>query len=91
VTVRVLASFKGHLARLEEADRQAVTDALNQLFEFIDRGKRPMGLGFRKLRDRTWEIRAGLKLRVLMELDGHILTLILVGSHDDIQRALRRR
>ena len=50
-----------------------------------------MGLGFRKLRDRTWEIRAGLKLRVLMELDGHILTLILVGSHDDIQRALRRR
>lgn len=91
MTVRVFASFDRSWATLSPTDRDAADEALQQLLRFIDEGKRPQGLGFRKLQDRFWEIRVGLKLRVLLELEGAVLSLVLVGSHDEVRRALRRR
>ena len=91
MTVRVFASFERSLASLSPGDRQATEDALDQLLRFIGEGRRPQGLGFRKLQDRFWEIRVDLRQRVLVEMEGDVLSLVLVGSHDDIRRALRRR
>ena len=91
MTVRVFASFERSWANLSIPARQASEAAVDQLLQFIGEGKRPQGLGFRKLQRSFWEIRVDLKLRILVEMQGNVMSLVLVGSHDEIRRALRRR
>ncbi len=47
-------------------------------------------LGIRKLhRSGIWEARVGLGLRLVFTLEPDLLTLVRVGTHDEIQRYLR--
>ena len=48
------------------------------------------GLGIRKLhRSGIWEGRVGLGLRLIFALEPGLLTLVRVGSHEDVRRYLR--
>jgi len=48
------------------------------------------GLGIRKLhRSGIWEARLGLGLRLVFAVQKEVLTLVRVGTHQDIQRYLR--
>ena len=55
-------------------------------------GARPIsgGLGLRNLRKNYWEIRKGLKLRVLFRWQNDLVEFILAGTHNDIKNFLKR-
>ncbi|MCX6907228.1 MAG: hypothetical protein NTY01_04205, partial [Verrucomicrobia bacterium] len=69
---------------------QEVTRAIESLFAHLNtREPLPRGLGLKKLTRRHWEIRAGLQLRIVYELEQSLIRLITVGNHNDVERFLR--
>jgi len=49
------------------------------------------GAGLRKLRDDWYEIRVGLKLRLVFENSPEALIFEFLGDHDDVKRFLKSR
>lgn len=47
------------------------------------------GLGLKRLKGDFWEIRKGLKARILFKWQGDLVEFILAGDHDDIKRFLK--
>lgn len=47
------------------------------------------GLGLKRLKGNFWEVRHGLKARVLFRWEGDLVEFILAGDHDDIRRYLK--
>ena len=47
------------------------------------------GIGLKRLKDDFWEIRKGLKARILFRWQGDLLEFILAGDHNDIKRYLK--
>ena len=88
--VRFLRSFDESNERLENDVRQKVENSMDSLLSFFENGEKQKGLGLKKLRDPYWEIRAGIRTRVLFSLENDILTFIVAGNHDQIRRFLRR-
>ena len=91
IRVRYDKAFDAELDALSSADRKRVQKSLTTLLLYFDGGPKPLGIGLRKLRGSSWEIRAGLDLRVLFKLEDDVATFALVGSHDDVRRALARQ
>lgn len=48
------------------------------------------GLGLKNLRKNFWEIRKGLKLRILFRWQADHVEFVLAGTHDDIKNFLKR-
>jgi len=48
------------------------------------------GLGLKNLKKNYWEIRKGLKLRILFRWHADLVEFILAGTHDDIEKFLKR-
>ncbi len=79
---RFARSFK----KLTPAEKQAVNSALDVLFNYFDKKiELPAGLGLKNIGNNYWEIRAGIKLRVLFEF-ADCITFLFVGNHDDVKR-----
>lgn len=91
IRVRFLASFDDALGELTALERKRADRAVKQLLDYFDGGPKPLGLGLRKLRDPYWEVRASLARRIIFSLQDELATFILVGSHDEIGRFLKRR
>lgn len=83
-------SFSKTLKRLEPARKLKVKEAIKKLVIFFETGHHPQGLGLKKLRGRFWEIRVGLRLRVIFRLSNDLVELIIVGTHDEIKKYLKR-
>ena len=49
------------------------------------------GLGIRHLRDRVFECRVGLKLRLVFDVEPDLLAFNHPGTHDQIRRLLKNR
>jgi len=47
------------------------------------------GVGLKRLRGNFWELRKGLKVRILFRWTGDLVEFILAGHHDDIKRFLK--
>jgi hypothetical protein len=47
------------------------------------------GIGLKRLKGDFWEIRKGLKARILFRWQGDLVEFILAGDHNDIKRYLR--
>jgi mRNA-degrading endonuclease RelE of RelBE toxin-antitoxin system len=82
-------SFDRSFKKLEPSAKKKVADALSSLIDFFESGQRPSGLGLKHLRGDFWEIRIGLKIRVLFIFEGSTIGFVIVGSHNDIRRFLR--
>lgn len=50
----------------------------------------PSGLGFKKVNHDKYEFRAGLRLRVVVKAEGDTYYFVLVGSHEQVKRYLRK-
>ena len=48
------------------------------------------GMGLKNLRKNFWEIRKGLKLRILFRWHTDHVEFILAGTHEEIKRFLKR-
>jgi len=47
------------------------------------------GIGLKRLKGDFWEIRKGLKARILFLWQGDLVEFILAGDHNDIKRYLK--
>ena len=89
--VALAEGFQRDVRALSEAHRLAVLDALLSLPRAMGDPHVHAGLGIRKLHaSGIWEARAGLGLRLVFALEANLLTLVRVGSHDEIRRFLRQ-
>ena len=82
--------FQSDVAGLATAERSAVFETLLALPKAIGQAHRHAGLGLRKLHaSGIWEARVGLGCRMVFTLAGDMLTLVRVGTHDEIRRYLK--
>ena len=81
-------SFERSLRKCGEKDR--AKEAVRQLLAALQTNKKPEGLGLKKLRDDIWEIRGGLRTRVLFAMLPGEIRLLLTGKHEEIHRFLRK-
>ena len=82
--------FQRDVRDLEEEQRAAVFETILSLPRAIGEPHLHSGLGIRKLhRSGIWEARLGLGLRLVFAIQKEVLTLVRVGTHQDIQRYLR--
>ena len=47
------------------------------------------GIGLKRLKGDFWEIRKGLKARIVFRWQGDLVEFILAGDHNDIKRYLK--
>ena len=47
------------------------------------------GMGLKRLKGNFWEIRKGLKARILFRWEGDLVEFILAGDHNNIKRYLK--
>jgi hypothetical protein len=88
--LRRLNRFSREFDKLTAAEQQEVLRALEALISHLNsRQSSPKGLGIKKLTRRHWEVRAGLSLRIVYDIEGGLLRLITVGNHNDVDRFLR--
>jgi len=91
VRVVLAEAFQRDVAGLSEAHRLAAFDAMLSLPRALGDPHAHAGLGLRKLHaSGIWEVRVGLGLRLVFALETDRLTLVRVGTHDEIRRYLRQ-
>jgi len=49
----------------------------------------PQGLGLKRLREDFWEVRKGIKARILFRWKSDLIEFVLAGNHDDVKRFLK--
>ena len=82
--------FQRAVRDLDGAQRAAVFECILDLSRALGDPRAYAGLGIRKLHaSGIWEARLGLRLRLVFTLEHQLLTLVLVGAHEDIRRFLR--
>lgn len=47
------------------------------------------GIGLKRIKDNFWEIRKGLKTRILFRWESDLIEFIIAGNHSDIERYLK--
>jgi mRNA-degrading endonuclease YafQ of YafQ-DinJ toxin-antitoxin module len=90
MNIALTERFQRDVRDLEEEKRAAVFEVVLSLPGAIGAPHLHSGLGIRKLhRSGIWEARLGLGLRLVFAIQKEVLTLVRVGTHQDIQRYLR--
>ena len=89
--VLVLPSFEKAASDLQPAARRALAASLEMFNRFLQSDELPHGLRLKKIGHDTYEFRVDIKLRVIIKVDHNDYYLVLVGSHDDIRRHLKRK
>lgn len=80
---RSVKSFHG---REKEEIKQAALQAIDILSQDKVAHK---GVGLKRLKGDFWEIRKGLRVRVLFRWERDLIEFILAGDHEDIRRFLK--
>jgi mRNA-degrading endonuclease YafQ of YafQ-DinJ toxin-antitoxin module len=89
--VALAEGFQRDVRALSDAHRQTVFEVILALPRAIGDPHLHAGLGIRKLHaSGIWEARVGLGLRMVFTLETNQLTLVRVGSHDEVRRYLRQ-
>jgi mRNA-degrading endonuclease YafQ of YafQ-DinJ toxin-antitoxin module len=82
--------FQRDAAGLTDNQRPALFEAMLALPRAIGRPHLHQGLGIRELHGSgMWEARVGLGLRLVFALEPDRLTLVRVGTHEEVRRFLR--
>jgi len=87
--VIALPSFERSTKNLNPADRKQLAKSLALFNQFLATGRLPVGLGFKKINHDKYEIRIGIKLRLVIKEEEDAFYLVLLGSHDEIRRYLK--
>jgi mRNA-degrading endonuclease YafQ of YafQ-DinJ toxin-antitoxin module len=82
--------FQRDVRDLAQDRKSALFDVMLSLPRAMGEPHLHSGLGIRKLhRSGIWEARVGLGLRLVFTIEPDLLTLVRVGTHDEIQQYLR--
>ncbi len=84
-------SFDKSVKSLPPGIKEEIKALCIELIDILT-GEKPIsgGLGLKNLRKGYWEIRKGLKLRILFRWQEDLVEFILAGTHDDIKKFLRK-
>lgn len=84
-------SFDRSVKSLPPEIKQEVKELCLTLIDVLS-GERELsvGMGLKNLRKNSWEIRKGLKLRILFRLQADYVEFVLAGTHEEIKRYLKR-
>lgn len=83
-------SFDRSVKSLPPRTKEGIKELCLNLIDVLS-GKEALskGLGLRQLKKNYWEIRKGLKLRIIFHWQDDLIEFLLAGSHDDIKRFLK--
>ena len=73
------------------AERRQVGERIAEAQRYIGQPHTHRGVGLRKLQDDWYEIRAGLKQRLIFEDTPPALVFEFLGNHDEVKRFLKSR
>jgi len=79
-------SVKGFHGKEKEEIKQAALQAIDILSQGRIIHK---GIGLKRLKGDFWEIRKGLKARVLFRWQGDLVEFVFAGDHNNIKRFLK--
>ena len=87
---RAPSFFRSLRAIADQGQLEAIQKAMETLVQaFETRMPPPPGLGLKRLQKEIWEIRSGLRDRVLFLWYDDSVTFTLAGNHQDIRRFLK--
>jgi mRNA-degrading endonuclease RelE of RelBE toxin-antitoxin system len=89
VKVEFTKSFVKTLKSQQPILRNEIDAKTHELIDALESGKRPHGLGIRKLKFSFWEMRVTLKTRLIFTIAKGTLRLLLVGTHNEVKNFLR--
>ena len=82
-------SFERSIKRLETNRKEKIKEAVLNTVNFFEKHIKPRSLGLKHLRCDYWEIRTGIKDRIIFRLNNGIVEFVLAGSHSDIKNFLK--
>jgi mRNA-degrading endonuclease RelE of RelBE toxin-antitoxin system len=83
-------SFDRSTKALPMEDKAEIKAACLAFLDLLDqRARLPIGLGLKHLGDDYWEIRKGLRCRILFRWRKDTVEFILAGNHDSIKDFLK--
>ena len=84
-----LPGFQRGFVRLPKDLQEKTWYQLHAFLEHIGSPVKPKSLRLKKLLFGNFEISINMDLRVLFQLHGDALVLVLLGDHEDVRRYLR--
>jgi len=85
-----LPGFQRGFAKLPKSLQEKTWYQLHAFLEHIGSPTKPKSLRLKKLPHGNFEIGINMDLRILFQLHGDALVLVLLGDHEDVRRYLRR-
>lgn len=83
-------SFGRSVKSLHGGKKEEIKSAAMQTIDILSQDRAIYkGLGLKRLKGNFWEVRKGLKARILFRWEGDLVEFILAGDHNDIRRYLK--
>lgn len=82
-------SFDRSIKRLDARRKEKTKRAVAAFVDFIETRVEPEGIGLKHLKGEFWEIRAGIKDRIIFRMKKDVVEFIIAGTHDEIGRFLK--
>ena len=83
-------SFERSIKSLVIVDKQEIKDVAIQVIDILSQDRSlHQGVGLKRLQGPYWEIRKGIKTRILLRWEDDLVEFILAGNHDDIRKFLK--
>jgi len=83
-------SFDKSVKRFRCKEKEEIKNTALQAIDILSQDKLiHKGIGLKRLKGDFWEIRKGLKARILFHWEGDLVQFILSGDHNDIKRYLK--
>ncbi len=79
-----------NLSKEEKEEKEEIKAAAIKTVDILSQHRLGYkGIGLKRLKDNYWEIRRGLKIRIIFRWSADLVEFILAGSHDRIKQYLR--
>lgn len=83
-------SFDRSVKAFHSREKEEIKQVAKQAVDILSQDRIiHKGIGLKRLKGDYWEIRKGLKARILFCWEGDLVEYILAGDHNDIKRYLK--
>jgi hypothetical protein len=83
-------SFDRSVKSFHGREKEAIKLAAAQAIDILSQDRQiHKGIGLKRLKGDFWEVRHGLKARILFRWEGDLVEFILAGDHNDVRRYLK--
>lgn len=83
-------SFDRSVKSFQSPEKDEIKKIAIQLIDMLSQDREVYkGLGLKRLRGNFWEVRRGLKTRILFRWEGDLVEFVLAGDHNDVKRFLK--